>query len=35
MGWKRTAVSPQQGNSPTGRLEFLNWMAGNSGSDGW
>ena len=35
MGWNLTAVSPQQGNSPSGKVEFLNWIAGNSGSVGW
>ena len=34
-GWNLSASSPQQGYSPIGRVEFLNWMLGNSGSPGW
>ena len=34
-GWNLSASSPQHGYSPIGRVEFLNWMLGNSGSPGW
>ena len=34
-GRNLTASLLQQGYSPTGRVEFLNWMLGNSGSAEW